>query len=110
MKVHLIKRQSVLLFVEQHAKSKPSFDDWLVKIKYAQWFIPSDIKMTFAKADFLGKGTRRVVFDLGGNHYRLICKYYFGKKQVHLFVCWIGTHADYTKICRENKQYTIHQF
>jgi mRNA interferase HigB len=37
----------------------------------------------------------------------LICKYFFGAKQAHLFVCWIGTHAEYDKVCKEDNQYTI---
>lgn len=58
----------------------------------------------------LGNGTSRVVFDIGGNHYRLIASYAFGERQVHLFVCWIGTHAEYTKLCAKNQQYTINLY
>lgn len=27
--------------------------------------------------------------------------------RVHLFVKWIGTHAEYTKLCNDGKQYEI---
>lgn len=37
----------------------------------------------------------------------MIGKYIFGDKQVHLFVCWLGTHAEYDKLCKDNKQYTV---
>ncbi len=37
----------------------------------------------------------------------MICKYAFGEKQVHLFVLWIGTHAEYDKLCKKGEQYTI---
>jgi mRNA interferase HigB len=30
--------------------------------------------------------------------------------KVHLFVKWIGTHAEYTKICNEGRQYFINAF
>ncbi|WP_298608866.1 type II toxin-antitoxin system HigB family toxin [uncultured Spirosoma sp.] len=56
------------------------------------------MKDTFGAADLLGNGTNRIVFDIGGNYYRMICKYAFGKNQVHLFVCWIGAHAEYVKL------------
>ncbi|RYF91432.1 MAG: type II toxin-antitoxin system HigB family toxin, partial [Chitinophagaceae bacterium] len=56
---------------------------------------------------FLGNGSGRVVFDIGGNKYRMICKYAFGDKQVHLFICWIGTHAAYTQLCKKGQQYNI---
>lgn len=34
-------------------------------------------------------------------------KYAFGKNQVHLFVCWIGTHKEYDKLCKINGQYSV---
>ena len=110
MKIHLIKKQSILLFARQHARSRVSFAEWLEKLKYADWEIPGDIKKTFAHVDLLGKGSQRVVFDLGGNEFRMICQYSFGEKYIHLFVCWIGTHADYMKVCNENRQYTINSY
>ena len=61
-------------------------------------------------ADILGNGCQRVVFNIGGNHYRMICAYGFGDNMIHLFVKWIGTHADYDRICDQQEQYTISQF
>ncbi|WP_448698163.1 type II toxin-antitoxin system HigB family toxin [Mucilaginibacter sp. AW1-3] len=107
MKVHLIKRQTIEDYVKTHARSRSSFDIWLNVIDYADWDIPEDIQASFGSADLLGNGSNRVVFDIGGNNFRMICKYAFGKRQVHLFVCWIGTHAEYTKLCKLNKQYDI---
>ncbi|WP_394367549.1 type II toxin-antitoxin system HigB family toxin [Mangrovibacterium lignilyticum] len=34
------------------------------------------------------KGSNRVVFNIGGNKYRVICQYYFGRQKVHLFIKW----------------------
>lgn len=110
MKVHLIKKQSVLLYVQSHARSRVSFEEWLVKLTYADWEVPSDIGQTFAKADLIGKSSQRVVFDIGGNKYRVICKYFFGETCVHLFVCWIGTHDAYSQVCYKGLQYTIQSY
>ena len=55
----------------------------------------------------LGNGSNRVVFDIAGNNNRMICKYAFGEKQVHLFVSWIGSHAAYKKLCDANEQYAV---
>lgn len=107
MKVHLIRKETIEEFVRHNPQSKLPFGDWLSKIKYADWEKPTDLQNTFPSADLLGKSSNRVVFDIGGNNYRMICKYAFGDKQVHLFVCWIGTHAEYDKLCDSNKQYTI---
>jgi mRNA interferase HigB len=107
MRVHLIRKETIESYVSGHARSKPSFASWLAAIKYADWCEPMDIKKTFGAADILGSGVNRVVFDIGGNNYRMICKYVFGEKQVHLFICWIGTHAEYDELCKSNKQYII---
>lgn len=107
MKVHLIKRQTLEAFAHKHPRSKTSLDDWTEKLKYANWEQPGDINNTYNTADLLGHGCDRVIFDIGGNNYRMICKYVFGKRQVHLFVCWMGTHAEYDKICKQGHQYTI---
>lgn len=110
MKVHLIKRKSVEIFVLQNARSRSSFCLWLTLLKNADWEEPGDIVQTFGSADLLGGGSKRVVFDIGGNNYRLICKYHFGIKKIHLSIKWIGTHAEYTKICNNNKQFTVNSY
>jgi mRNA interferase HigB len=107
MKVHLIRKETIIGFASGHARSRTSFEDWLEKIKHADWEKPLDMKQTFGATDLLGRHSSRVVFDIGGNAFRMICKYAFGDKQVHLFVCWIGTHAEYDVLCDEEKQYTI---
>jgi len=110
MKVHLIKKGSIEDFVKYNAQSRSAFGDWLTKLKFADWSKPEQIKDTFGSADLLGKGTSRVVFDIGGNNYRMVCKYIFGASQIHLFVCWIGTHAAYTTLCKEQKQYYVNAY
>jgi mRNA interferase HigB len=110
MKVHLLKKQTIENYAEKNARSRSSFKLWLLTIKCADWNRPEDILNTFRSADLLGSGTDRVVFDIGGNNYRMICHYVFGEKEVHLFVCWIGIHAEYTKLCNDKKQYSISNY
>ncbi|MFW2475847.1 MAG: type II toxin-antitoxin system HigB family toxin [Sediminibacterium sp.] len=110
MKIHLIRRETIECYKNENALSRISFDEWLYKLKFADWVIPEDIKCSFGSADLLGKGTSRVVFDIGGNKYRLIAKYAFGDTQVHLFICWIGTHAEYDKLCKAGEQYIISNY
>lgn len=107
MKVHLIKVETISEYARENARSRPSFEEWLQKLKYSNWEKPADIQATFKTADLLGKRSGRVVFDIAGNNYRMICKYAFGDKQVHLFVCWIGTHAEYDDLCKREQQYTV---
>lgn len=79
-------------------------------MKHADWEEPDDIKATFRSADLLGNGSNRIVFNIRGNSYRMICKYHFGITKVHLYIKWIGTHAEYTKLCDKNEQYIVDAF
>lgn len=110
MKVHLIKKQTIEDYALGQARSRVSFGIWLSALSGADWNKPEDIKATFGSADILGKSSSRAVFNIGGNNYRMICKYAFGRKQVHLFVCWIGTHAEYDELCDKEEQYTVENF
>lgn len=107
MRVNLIKKQTVEDYVERHPQAKASFGTWLGILKFADWYIPDDIRTTFNSVDFLGRGTNRVIFDVGGNDYRVICKYSFGDKQVRLFICWLGSHEEYNRLNRNGEQYTV---
>ena len=107
MRVHLIKKQAIEDYIIDHPQGRISFKDWLIKVKFANWEEPDDICKTFSSADILGSGSSRVIFNIGGNNYRVICKYHFGKLKVHLFVCWIGTHSEYNELCYKRDQFTV---
>lgn len=107
MRVHLIKEKTIEDYARQHANGRSSFWSWLIIVKAADWNSPEDIKRSFGSADLLGNGSDRVVFNIGGNNYRMICKYDFAKTRVHLAICWLGTHAEYTKLCSSGQQYEI---
>ncbi len=110
MKVHIIKLKTIDNYSAQNSESNIPFKIWIGVIKVADWNTPSNIIATFGTADILGNGTQRIVFNIGGNKYRINCSYYFGKSNVHLYINWIGTHAEYNKISKKNLQYTIQKF
>jgi len=110
MKVRLIKRKSIEDFVYENARARSSFRIWLSLLRHADWEEPLDISNTYGSVDFLGKGTNRVVFDVAGNEFRMICKYHFGNRMVHLYIKWIGTHAEYSRLCKNMGQYTVGKY
>jgi mRNA interferase HigB len=105
-----MKVQSIEKFVRENIQSRKAFETWLSIVKRADWNTPLDIVRTFNTGDILGNRTNRVVFNIGGNKYRIICQYHFGNQKVHLFVKWIGTHASYTKLCDSEEQYSVDLF
>lgn len=110
MKVHIIKLVTISDYIENNRNASDFFNTWVALIKNADWGKPQDIVSTFKSADILGAGSDRVVFNIGGNKYRMICSYYFGQRKVHLYINWIGTHSDYNKICGESLQYSINVY
>jgi mRNA interferase HigB len=110
VKVRLIKKKTIIVYCQKTPNIKNAFDLWLGKLKYADWQNANDIKQTYGSADILGRQSNRVVFNIGGNKFRMICKYHFGNKNVHLFVNWIGTHKEYNVLCDKNLQYTVNKY
>lgn len=110
MKVHLIKQQTIENFIQSNAQSKTPFETWISILKQADWCVPNDMISTFSSADIIGNGSERVAFNIGGNNYRMICKYYFGEEKTHLSIKWIGTHAQYSQLCSVGKQYDINMY
>ena len=107
MRVRLIKKKTIESYSLKNAGSRNSLNIWLGNIKFADWEKPSDISDLFGSADLLARSSQRVVFDIAGNDYRMICKYHFGTTSVRLYIKWLGTHAEYTGLCRRNQQFTI---
>jgi len=110
MRVRLIRIETIDAYVLKHSNSQAAFNGWYTTLRSADWERPQDILDNYNSADLLGNGSNRVFFNIGGNNHRMICTYHFGRKWVHLFVNWIGTHAEYDRLCRNNEQYTIANF
>jgi mRNA interferase HigB len=67
---------------------------WFQETSKANWKNTKPIKAQYPSASFLSDN--RVVFNIKGNHYRLIVKINFDYQIV--WVRFIGTHAEYDKI------------
>jgi len=67
---------------------------WFKEAQGAIWSTPADVKARYASASVLRNG--RVVFNIGGNKYRLVTKINYPAKVV--FVRFVGTHAEYDRI------------
>ncbi|HDL7646078.1 TPA: type II toxin-antitoxin system HigB family toxin [Yersinia enterocolitica] len=80
-------------FCKAHNQAKGALDAWHDEVKRSSWKTPQDIKNNFASASFLSN--RRVVFNIKGNHYRLVVQVIFVAGVV--IVDKVGTHAEYDK-------------
>lgn len=64
---------------------------WYTEAIYASWALPSDVKERYRSASILKNG--RVVFNIGGNKYRLIAAVLYQSQIV--FIKFVGTHEEY---------------
>ncbi len=67
---------------------------WHTAASAVEWSSFAEIKATFNTADWVGDA--KVVFDVGGNKYRIVGLVGFRSKRV--WVLFVGTHAAYDAI------------
>jgi mRNA interferase HigB len=92
--MRVISRKTLKDFYQRHASAKAPLESWFHEAKAAAWKTPADISARFPSADFLPGN--RVVFDVAGNHYRLVVRIHYNTGIV--FVRFVGTHATYDRI------------
>jgi len=96
--MQVIALRTLCQFWEKHLQAETPIKVWYAVATKAEWATTADIKLQFGTAvDFVGDN--RVIFDLGGNKYRLIVHVSSAFKRV--LVKFIGTHAEYDKINAE---------
>jgi mRNA interferase HigB len=92
--MHIISFRKLREFFEKDPNSKIALQDWYKRASKADWEDFSDIKKTFNSVDTVGSS--RFVFNVKGNHYRVIAIVMFQIGRI--YIRWVGTHKDYDKI------------
>lgn len=92
--MRVIARRTLREFYAVHADAQASLEAWFYEVSAAGWLGPQDIKKRYPSADILPGN--RVVFNIKGNHYRLIVKIHYNTGII--FIRFVGTHAEYDKI------------
>jgi mRNA interferase HigB len=94
MRIISVGRLKVFWEQPAHGDAEQPLRAWVRVVRGAEWHRPPDVKRTFNSADILRDG--RVVFDIGGNKYRLVVWINFAYGVV--YVRFIGTHRQYDSI------------
>jgi len=92
--MNVVARRTLQTFWLRHPRAKGPLIAWYDHVRAARWQTPQDVRNDFNSADFVGDN--RVIFDIGGNNYRLVARVSFTFKQV--LVKFVGTHAEYDRI------------
>lgn len=98
MPMQIIAKRTLKLFWEAHPQAETPLRAWYALVSKAEWDGPADVKAMFRSADFVGDS--RVIFDIGGNKFRLIVRIAYRYRRV--LVKFIGTHAEYDRINPED--------
>jgi mRNA interferase HigB len=95
--MHIISVKTLKEFWNTNPNAEASLRAWYAEASRANWQGPQDILDHFPFADIL-RGNR-VVFNIRGNHYRLIVKIHYETAVV--YIRFVGTHAEYDKVDAE---------
>lgn len=92
--MRIIAKRTLRSFWEKHNDCEEQLKAWHKEVDDAVWKTPQDIKNEYPSASFLQDN--RVIFNIKGNHYRLIVKVNYDFALV--WIRFIGTHSEYDKI------------
>jgi len=92
--LRVIAKKILREFWEEHPDCEQQLKAWFQETSNAEWGNSKDIKREYPSASFLADN--RVIFNIKGNHYRLIVKINYAYQMV--WIRFIGTHAEYDKI------------
>ena len=92
--MRIIARRTLREFWEKHADAEQPLRAWDHDVRKADWSSPTDVKRVYANASVVGEN--RIVFNIGGNKYRLVVHVAYRYRRV--LVKFIGTHGEYDRI------------
>ncbi len=95
--MRVIAKRTLRRFWEQHPDAQRPLEAWHEETLKARWKNPQQVKQQFGAVSVLKGG--RVVFDIGGNKYRLILAMDYGRQAC--YVKFIGTHRQYDAVDAE---------
>ena len=95
--MHVISYKKIREFCAKHDDATSSLNRWYRIVKHETFQMFADVRQVFPSADQVGDF---VVFNIGGNKYRLVVEIQYQAGIV--WVKFIGTHTHYDKITVEN--------
>lgn len=90
--MRVISKKALRLFWTSRPVSKPALLRWYKIVKHTEFKSFDELRQTFPSADKVGP---LVVFNLGGNQYRLIASIHFNR--TILYIRHVLTHREYNQ-------------
>lgn len=90
--MRVISNKMLIDFAAQHRDAGVPLQIWRKLIEAGTYQGFAELKGTFGSAD---KVSDYIVFDIGGNKFRLVCAVHFNRQMV--FIRHVFTHKEYDK-------------
>jgi mRNA interferase HigB len=98
--MHIISRKKILDFCKDHADAATPLDAWYRAARRALWTKLNEVRAIYPHADSVGAC---VVFNIGGNKYRLITHIAYATREEpgesqfkgKVFILHVLTHQEY---------------
>jgi mRNA interferase HigB len=97
--MQIIAKRTLRQFWQRHRRAEIPLRSWHAVVARAEWHGPQDVKEMFGSTvDFVSDN--RIIFDIGGNKYRLVVHVAYRFKRV--LIKFVGTHDEYDRIDPES--------
>ena len=92
--MQIIAYRALREFWRLHPQAEVPLRVWYGLVSRVEWSGPAEIRESFNSADFVGDS--RVIFDIGGDKYRLVVRIAYRHKR--MLIKFVGTHQEYDRI------------
>ncbi|MGF1639193.1 MAG: type II toxin-antitoxin system HigB family toxin [Cyclobacteriaceae bacterium] len=94
--MRIIKEKTLATYckLSKYKQAEESLKAWVYEVRFSSWDNANQLKTKFGNASIIS--SKRVVFNIKGNDYRLITDIEYKLKII--FIVWFGTHTEYDKI------------
>lgn len=89
--MHVISHKALRTFWEKHPESEQPLRRWFKIVSTTNYESFASLRETFPSADLVDD---LVVFNLGGNKFRLVASVHFNRRKV--YIRHVLTHAEYS--------------
>lgn len=90
-------KKKIREYGEANAQAKEELNTWYAKAELADWNNLNELKEDMPATDYIGND--HYVFNIKGNHYRLVAMVFFATRRV--YIRDIFTHAEYSKLTKQ---------
>ncbi|RCR71051.1 type II toxin-antitoxin system HigB family toxin [Larkinella punicea] len=91
---NIINTRTLNYWCTKYPEASGSLRKWYFDLKRASFSTANELKSAYGNASIIADN--RVVFNISGNHYRLVVRINYQYKAIQLK--WFGTHAEYDRI------------